>query len=80
MIEVVSPNTYRADTVTAHTEGGVVDPVPVLQLPEPGVAAGHPVVGAAPVPRGVQLAAGLTVDCPPVSSYQAEVLASRSTN
>ena len=74
MIEVVSPDTYRADAVTAHTEGGVVDPVPVLQLEEPGVTAGHPVVSSAPVAMTVDLTTGLAIHCPPVPLHQAVVL------
>ena len=65
---------HRADAVAPHTEGGVVDPVPGLQLPEPGVTAGDPVVGPAPVPVLVHLAAGLAVHRPPVTRHQAVVL------
>ena len=67
-------NTDLANTVAADTECCVVDPLLLLHLEEPGVAAGDPVVGAAPVPVTVQLAAGLAVDSPPVSSHQAVVL------
>ena len=74
MRELVSPNAYRADAVTAHTEGGVVYPVPVLQLEEPGVTAGHPVVSSPPVAMTVHLAAGLAIHSPPVTLHQAVVL------
>ena len=74
MRELVSPNAYRADAVTAHTEGGVVDPVPVLQLEEPGVTAGHPVVSSAPVAMTVDLTTGLAIHSPPVPLHQAVVL------
>ena len=74
VIELVSPDTYRADAVTAHTEGGVVDPVPVLQLEEPGVTAGHPVVSSPPVSMTVHLTTGLAIHSPPVPLHQAVVL------
>ena len=81
-------STDRADAVTADTEGCVVDPLLLLHLEEllllhleePGVAAGHPVVSPAPVPVGVHLAAGLTVDRPPVSTDQTVVLPGGSTD